>query len=117
MFYKFKKFVVLVVNKVDNFEMCNDIYDFYFLGFGDLYFIFGLYGLGFGDLLDVVVENFNKELEDFYDEDMICFFIIGRFNVGKFSLVNVILGEECVIVFNVVGIIWDVIDIEYFYDG
>lgn len=109
--------VVLVVNKVDNMEMCIDVYDFYLLGFGELYLILGLYGLGFGDLLDVVVFYFGEEEEDLYDEDIIWLFIIGWLNVGKLSLVNVILGEDRVIVFNVVGIMRDVIDIEYSYDG
>ena len=37
MLYKSKKPVVLAVNKVDNPEMRNDIFDFYSLGFGDPY--------------------------------------------------------------------------------
>ena len=68
------------------------------LGFGDPYPISGSHGLGLGDLLDAVVENFNKESEDPYDEDTIRLSIIGRPNVGKSSLVNAILGEERVIV-------------------
>ena len=72
MLYKSKKPVVLAVNKVDNLEMRNDIYDFYSLGFGDPYPISGSHGLGLGDLLDAVVENFNKESED-HDEDTYVF--------------------------------------------
>ena len=45
MLYKSKKPVVLAVNKVDNLEMRNDIYDFYSLGFGDPYPISGSHGL------------------------------------------------------------------------
>ena len=37
MLYKTEKPVILVVNKVDNPEMRNDIYDFYSLGLGELY--------------------------------------------------------------------------------
>ena len=48
MLYKSKKPVVLVVNKVDNPEMRNDIFDFYSLGFGDPYPISGSHGLGLG---------------------------------------------------------------------
>ena len=114
MLYKSKKPVVLAVNKVDNLEMRNDIYDFYSLGFGDPYPISGSHGLGLGDLLDAVVENFNKESEDPYDEDTIRLSIIGRPNVGKSSLVNAILGEERVIVSNVAGTTRDAIDTEYF---
>ena len=57
MLYKSKKPVVLAVNKVDNPEMRNDIYDFYALGFGDPYPISGSHGLGLGDLLDEVVDT------------------------------------------------------------
>ena len=48
MLYKSKKPVVLAVNKVDNPEMRNDIFDFYPLGFGDPYPISGSHGLGLG---------------------------------------------------------------------
>lgn len=44
---------------------------------------------------------------------MICFSLIGCLNVGKLLIVNVLLGEDWVIVFDVVGIIWDVIDIKF----
>ena len=115
--YKTNKPVILAVNKVDNPEMRADIYDFYSLGFGDPYPISGSHGLGLGDLLDAVVENFNKESEDPYDEDTIRLSIIGRPNVGKSSLVNAILGEERVIVSNVAGTTRDAIDTEYSYDG
>ena len=117
MLYKSKKPVVLAVNKVDNPEMRNDIYDFYSLGFGDPYPISGSHGLGLGDLLDAVVENFGEETEDPYDEDTIRLSIIGRPNVGKSSLVNAILGEERVIVSNVAGTTRDAVDTEYSYEG
>ncbi|MGH2322620.1 GTPase, partial [Enterococcus faecalis] len=89
--YKSKKPVVLAVNKVDNMEMRTDVYDFYSLGFGEPYPISGSHGLGLGDLLDAVVSHFGEEEEDPYDEDTIRLSIIGRPNVGKSSLVNVIL--------------------------
>ena len=44
--YKSKKPVVLAVNKVDNPEMREQIWDFYSLGFGDPYPISGSHGLG-----------------------------------------------------------------------
>ena len=54
----------MAVNKVDNPEMRNDIFDFYSLGFGDPYPISGSHGLGLGDLLDEVVKHFDEETED-----------------------------------------------------
>ena len=107
----------MAVNKVDNPEMRNDIFDFYSLGFGDPYPISGSHGLGLGDLLDEVVKHFDEETEDSYDEDTIRLSIIGRPNVGKSSLVNAILGEDRVIVSNVAGTTRDAVDTEYSYDG
>lgn len=40
--------------------------------------------------------------------------IVGCLNVGKFSLLNVFVGKDSVIVIDIVGIIWDVLK-EYIY--
>ncbi|WP_419791895.1 ribosome biogenesis GTPase Der [Staphylococcus chromogenes] len=114
--YKSKKPVVLAVNKVDNPEMRNDIYDFYALGFGEPYPLSGSHGLGLGDLLDAVAGHFKDIVDDDYDDDTIRLSLIGRPNVGKSSLVNAILGEERVIVSNVAGTTRDAIDTEYTFD-
>ncbi|WP_044336305.1 ribosome biogenesis GTPase Der [Rossellomorea aquimaris] len=115
--YRSKKPVVLGINKIDNPEMREMIYDFYSLGFGEPYPISGSHGLGLGDLLDEVVKNFKHEEEEDYAEDVIKFSLIGRPNVGKSSLVNALLGEERVIVSNVAGTTRDAIDSSYTYDG
>ncbi|BCB04543.1 ribosome biogenesis GTPase Der [Bacillus sp. KH172YL63] len=115
--YRSKKPVVLGINKIDNPEMREMIYDFYALGFGEPYPISGSHGLGLGDLLDEVVKNFKQEEEEEYAEDVIKFSLIGRPNVGKSSLVNALLGEDRVIVSNVAGTTRDAIDSSYTYDG
>ncbi|GIN60728.1 GTPase Der [Robertmurraya siralis] len=108
--YKAKKPVVLAVNKIDNPEMREQIYDFYSLGFGEPFPISGAHGLGLGDLLDEAAKHFPKDEGDHYDPDTIKFSLIGRPNVGKSSLVNAILGEERVIVSNIAGTTRDAID-------
>ncbi|PEJ53758.1 MULTISPECIES: ribosome biogenesis GTPase Der [unclassified Bacillus (in: firmicutes)] len=115
--YKTKKPVVLAVNKVDNPEMRSDIYDFYALGFGEVFPISGSHGLGIGDLLDEVVKHFPEKEEENYDEETIKFSLIGRPNVGKSSLVNALLGQERVIVSNVAGTTRDAVDTPYSKDG
>lgn len=115
--YKTKKPVVLAVNKIDNPDMRNMIYDFYSLGFGDPFPISGSHGLGLGDLLDEVAKHFPKEEEDSNDEDVIKFSLIGRPNVGKSSLVNAFLGDNRVIVSDVAGTTRDAIDSNYEFDG
>ncbi|WP_227395266.1 ribosome biogenesis GTPase Der [Jeotgalibacillus aurantiacus] len=115
--YKTNKPVVLAVNKVDNPEMRDQVYDFYSLGFGEPYPISGSHGLGLGDLLDAAAEHFGTRDEEDYGEEVIKFSLIGRPNVGKSSLVNALLGEDRVIVSNVAGTTRDAVDTPYTYDG
>ena len=115
--YKTKKPVVLAVNKIDNPDMREMIYDFYSLGFGEPFPISGSHGLGLGDLLDECAKHFPKEYDSQYSEDTIKFSLIGRPNVGKSSLVNAFLGQERVIVSDIAGTTRDAIDTPYSYDG
>lgn len=107
--YRSNKPVILSVNKVDNPEMRNEIYDFYSLGLGEPYPISGSHGLGIGDVLDEAVKHFSKEQEA-EEEGLIKFSLIGRPNVGKSSLINAILGEDRVIVSKIEGTTRDAID-------
>ena len=117
MLYRTKKPIVLAVNKVDNPEMRDMIYDFYSLGLGEPYPISGSHGLGLGDLLDAVAETFKgMDLEE-EEDDSIKFSLIGRPNVGKSSLVNALLGEDRVIVSDIAGTTTDAIDSMKIVDG
>ncbi len=115
--YRSKKPIILAVNKVDNIQMHNEIYEFYQLGFGEPIAISGAHGTGVGDLLDAAVLLFPEIGEDEYGEDVIKVALIGRPNVGKSSLVNALLGEERVIVSNVAGTTRDAIDTPFEYEG
>lgn len=115
--YKTKKPVVLAVNKIDNPDMREMMYDFYSLGFGEPFPISGSHGLGLGDLLDEVAKHFPEDDEEQYGDDVIKFSLIGRPNVGKSSLVNAFLGDERVIVSDIAGTTRDAIDSPYEFDG
>jgi len=114
--FKSNKPVVLAVNKVDNPEMREQIYEFYALGFGEPYPISGTHGLGLGDLLDKVVGHFPLDDQQEDDEDTIYFSLIGRPNVGKSSLVNALLHQERVIVSEIAGTTRDAIDTPFTKD-
>ncbi|WP_108671114.1 ribosome biogenesis GTPase Der [Peribacillus acanthi] len=115
--YKSKKPVVLAVNKVDNPDMRDQVYDFYSLGFGEPFPISGTHGLGLGDLLDEVAKHFPNYNGSDYEDDVTKFSLIGRPNVGKSSLVNALLGEDRVIVSDIEGTTRDAIDSPYTYNG
>ncbi len=106
---RMEKPVILVVNKVDNFEGPLPTSDFYALGLGEPFPISASLGLNVGDLLDLVISHFpsgeKPELKP-----SIKMALIGRPNVGKSSLVNAICGEERVIVSDMPGTTRDAID-------
>ena len=117
MLYKTTKPIVLVVNKVDDVNFREQIYEFYALGLGDPIPVSAVHGIGFGDMLDAIVTQMPHKPEQDYDEDVIKFSLIGRPNVGKSSLTNALLGEERVIVSEIEGTTRDAIDTEFSKDG
>ncbi len=110
-----KKPVLLVVNKLDNFDIAAT-YDFYSLGIGEPHPISCEQSLGLGDLLDEVVAHF-KERTEVEEEFSLKIAVVGRPNVGKSSLVNRILGFDRVIVSDVAGTTRDAIDTQFNYMG
>ena len=110
--------VILVVNKVDNFnKMMADVYEFYNLGIGDPVPISASQRSGLGDMLDKVVNYFadlNLEQEE---DDRPRIAIVGKPNVGKSSIINKITGESRVIVSNIAGTTRDAIDTDIKWNG
>ena len=117
MLRKSGKDVVVAVNKIDNENRVENIYQFYELGFENVIGVSGEHNIGFQELLDKVVQDFKPIPEIEYSEDKIKFCFIGRPNVGKSSLVNALLNEEKAIVSNVAGTTRDAVDTEFRYDG
>jgi GTP-binding protein len=115
--FRSRKPVVLAVNKVDNIQRQDEIYEFYSLGFGDPVPISGAHGIGIGDLLEAAAAHFPEDTEEEYGEEVIRVALIGRPNVGKSSLVNAILGEERVIVSPQAGTTRDAVDTPFEKDG
>ena len=111
---KSKKPVIIAVNKLDNFNT-DLIYDFYNLGFSDVFPISSTQGKGVGDLLDKVVEGFNK-IEPEEDDGALKIAIVGKPNAGKSSIINRLVGEDRVIVSSIAGTTRDAVDIPFNYN-
>ena len=103
-----KKPVVLVVNKLDNFEVENS-YEFYALGLGDPFVISCLQSKGLGEVLDQIVSYFDEETTQ-EEKQTISVAVVGRPNAGKSSIINKMLGERRVVVSDVAGTTRDAID-------
>ncbi len=110
--------VILVVNKVDNFEKyMPDVYEFYNLGIGDPVPVSAASRLGIGDLLDQVMEHFPEHGAEEEEDDRPRVAIVGKPNVGKSSIINRLLGENRVIVSDVAGTTRDAVDTVIVHDG
>ncbi|MCC8078822.1 MAG: ribosome biogenesis GTPase Der [Oscillospiraceae bacterium] len=111
MLLRSKKPVVLCVNKMDSTgEPDPGFYEFYSLGLGDPIAVSAVHGHGTGDLLDECVKYFPPESAEDEEDDRIRVAIIGKPNVGKSSLTNLICGENRVIVSNIAGTTRDAVD-------
>ena len=117
MLKKSGKKIIVAVNKIDNKNREDNIYNFYELGFKNVIGISGEHNLGISKLLDLVTEGFQTVNKDTDDDNIIKFAIIGRPNVGKSSLTNALLNEEKAIVSNIPGTTRDAVDTPFKYDG
>ena len=96
--------VILVVNKVDNFEkFMPDVYEFY--------------NLGIGDLLDEVISHFPEGSADEEEDERPKIAIVGKPNVGKSSIINKLTGDQRVIVSDIAGTTRDAIDTDVKFNG
>lgn len=109
--------VILVVNKMDNPQAEDAIWEFYALGLGDPMPVSSVHGHGTGDLLDEVVARLPEPEPQEESDDEINVAIIGRPNAGKSSLTNRLTGVERSIVSDVAGTTRDAIDTVVEHEG
>ncbi len=109
--------VILVVNKMDNPQAEDAVWEFYTLGLGDPMPVSSVHGHGTGDLLDEVVARLPEPEPEEESDDEINVAIIGRPNAGKSSLTNRLTGVERSIVSDVAGTTRDAIDTVVEHEG
>jgi GTP-binding protein len=111
--------VILVINKVDGIDATLAASDFYALALGEPVQIAASHGRGIPELLQRVNQLLPPEAEEVIDDSRkgIAIAVVGRPNVGKSTLVNRLLGEERVIVFDEPGTTRDSIYIPFERNG
>ncbi|NBH81694.1 ribosome biogenesis GTPase Der [bacterium C-53] len=113
-----RKPVVLVVNKVDNFDKyMADVYEFYNLGIGEPHPVSATGRLGIGDMLEDVVAHFEHAETEEEEDTRPKVAIVGKPNVGKSSIINKLIGEDRVIVSDIAGTTRDAVDTTVVHDG
>ncbi len=110
----------LVVNKTDGLDPDVAMSDFYALGLSEPLPIAASHGRGVTQLIEHVLQDIplreeTEEDEEWQRQKKIA--IVGRPNVGKSTLVNRILGEDRVVVFDEAGTTRDSIYIPFERDG
>ena len=105
--------VVMVANKTDNNDLIYSSAEFYSLGLGDPFCISAMSGSGTGDLLDLIISEFQKKVEEIVDEEIPRFAVVGRPNAGKSSIINAFIGEDRNIVTEIAGTTRDSIYTRY----
>ncbi|TXS95220.1 ribosome biogenesis GTPase Der [Parahaliea maris] len=106
----------LVVNKIDGVDAEVATSDFYSLGVENMFAIAASHGRGVTSMIEEVLAQFPEpeapaEEEDPYASIRVA--VVGRPNVGKSTLVNRLLGEERVVVYDQPGTTRDSIYIDY----
>ncbi|MBA2711806.1 MAG: ribosome biogenesis GTPase Der [Tatlockia sp.] len=114
---KINKPVMLVVNKIDGLDEDLVCSDFQRLGFNDIHAISASHGRGMQPLMEALPLDEPPEIDDTSDEKVVKIAFAGRPNVGKSTLINRILGEERVVVYDMPGTTRDSISIPFERDG
>ncbi len=101
---KANKKIILVVNKADNSATQEHEHEFQRTGFNPIVFMSALHGSATSDLLDAMCDILPTAPEDFEEKESSCkIVILGKPNVGKSSLMNLLVQEERAIVSPVAG--------------
>lgn len=111
---------LLVANKAEGMLEGVQLVEFYELGLGAVLPVSAAHGQGIRTLIDTAFEPLNlNEDEELVDEQpgVIKLAVAGRPNVGKSTLINVWLGEERLVAFDLPGTTRDAISVPFERNG
>ncbi len=104
MLHKLNKTTILIINKIDAKQAEDTQHEFAQFGFKHSVALSAQHGLGIPDLFEKVLELLPPDAKVFEEEKPMCSVVIlGKPNVGKSSLLNLLLNEERAIVADVPG--------------
>lgn len=112
-----EKPVRVVINKTEGIDVETECTEFFKLGFEEFSHIAAAHNRGMRELISTALMDIpEQEPEAPSSQDAIKVAIVGRPNVGKSTLINRILGEERVVVFDLPGTTRDSIDVPFSKD-
>lgn len=107
--------VVVVVNKVDNPQREQDVWNFYNLGFSRVVGISSEHGKGMEELTELLVSLLPEGDTEAPPEPMVHLAVLGKPNTGKSTLVNYLVGEEKSLVSDRPGTTRDIVEGDFYY--
>ncbi|MFZ4623240.1 MAG: ribosome biogenesis GTPase Der [Rhodoferax sp.] len=111
---------VLVANKAEGMPEGMPLVEFYELGLGEVFPVSAAHGQGIRALVDRALDPLNLPDDETEPEDqpgVIKLAVAGRPNVGKSTLINVWLGEERLVAFDLPGTTRDAISVPFEHHG
>jgi len=113
-----KKPIVLAVNKIDNLDLGDEIYNFSVLGIQPMVAVSAIHKTQLAELLEALLDqvptNHTEEIEESSHPKIA---VIGRPNAGKSLLTNTILGDDRCLVSPIAGTTRDSIDTDVCIEG
>lgn len=103
MIQKLDKKAVLVVNKIDTAQAKENIFEFERLGFSPVVSISAQHGTGIADIFDAIIARLPEQKVKPEEEVGCKVVIVGKPNVGKSSLLNLLVQKERAIVADIPG--------------
>ncbi len=102
--HKLNKQTILVINKIDTTAAKDQVHEFDRLGFKQIIAVSAQHGIAIVDLFDAILEMLPTKVDQLEQEEPTCkVVILGKPNVGKSSLMNLLLKQERSIVADVPG--------------
>ncbi|MBE0473070.1 ribosome biogenesis GTPase Der [Rhodoferax sp.] len=111
---------LLVANKAEGLLASGQLVEFYELGLGEVHAVSAAHNQGVRPLLDLAlqtIQHAEEEAEEAEQIGVIKLAIAGRPNVGKSTLINVWLGEERLVAFDLPGTTRDAISVPFERNG